>query len=394
MPIKSIKDIAIREKRVFVRVDFNVPMDKQKNITDTTRIEAAIPTIRYALDHNAKVIVASHLGRPEGERKPEYSMEPVATKLAEIMNVDVVFFEDCIGMGAQQMVRELKPGQVLVLENLRFYPGEGDNDTAFAKELAKLCDVYINDAFGVSHRKNASVYALPLLMENKGMGFLMEKEITELGKLLNFKHGDGFIAILGGAKVSDKIGIIRSLLETADSLLIGGAMAYTFLATKGVKLGKSLVEVDKIPIAQEVLKGAEARKVKVFLPVDHVAAVSMETTDTKVFGNNDFPPDLMGFDIGPETVALYTEEVQKAKTIFWNGPLGVFEKEPFSHGSIALAKAVGDSSAHTVIGGGDSIAMMNEAGVANKIKHISTGGGASLEFLRDKTLPGVEALKG
>jgi len=393
MAIKSIKDIAIREKRVFIRTDFNVPMDKQGNITDTTRIEAAIPTIRHALEHNAKVIVASHFGRPDGERKHEYTMEPVAAKLAELMEVEVVFFEDCIGMGAQQMVRELKPGQVLVLENLRFYPGEGDNDTAFAKDLAKLCDVYINDAFGVSHRKNASVHALPLLMETKGMGFLMEKEITELGKLLNFKHGDGFTAILGGAKVSDKIGIIRSLLETADTLLIGGAMAYTFLAAKGVKLGRSLVEQDKIQVAAEVLKGAEARRVILLLPVDHVAASAMEATETKVFGNDDFPAELIGFDIGPKTVKLYTDEVKKAKTIFWNGPMGVFEKEPFAQGSIALAKAVGEAKAHTVTGGGDSIAMMNKAGVAAKIGHISTGGGASLEFIRDKTLPGVEALK-
>lgn len=393
MAIKSIKDLAIREKRVFIRTDFNVPMDKQGNITDTTRIEAAIPTIRYAVEHNARVIVASHFGRPDGQRKPEYTMEPVAAKLAELMGIEVTFFEDCIGMGPQQMVREIKPGQVLVLENLRFYPGEGDNDGAFAKDLAKLCDVYINDAFGVSHRKNASVHALPLLMETKGMGFLMEKEITELGKLVNFKHGDGFTAILGGAKVSDKIGIIRSLLDSVDALLIGGAMAYTFLAAKGITLGKSLVEKDKVTVAAEILKGAEARKVKLLLPEDHVAALSIDDTETRVFGNDAFPAEMIGFDIGPKTIKKYAAEVAKAKTIFWNGPMGVFEKAPFAGGSVALAEAVGNSKAHTVTGGGDSVSMMNKAGVASKIGHISTGGGASLEFIQDKTLPGVEALK-
>ncbi|HSA32988.1 MAG TPA: phosphoglycerate kinase [bacterium] len=393
MVIKSIRDLAIREKRVFIRTDFNVPMDKQGNITDTTRIEAAIPTIRYAVEHNARVIVASHFGRPDGQRKPEYTMEPVAAKLAELMGIEVTFFEDCIGMGPQQMVREIKPGQVLVLENLRFYPGEGDNDGAFAKDLAKLCDVYINDAFGVSHRKNASVHALPLLMETKGMGFLMEKEITELGKLVNFKHGDGFTAILGGAKVSDKIGIIRSLLDSVDALLIGGAMAYTFLAAKGITLGRSLVEKDKVTVAAEILKGAEARKVRLLLPEDHIAALSMDDTETQVFGNKDFPADMIGFDIGPKTVKKYAAEIGKAKTIFWNGPMGVFEKAPFAKGSVALAEAVGNSEAHTVTGGGDSVSMMNKAGVASKIGHISTGGGASLEFIQDKTLPGVEALK-
>ncbi len=393
MAIKSIKDLAIREKRVFIRTDFNVPMDKQGRITDTTRIEAAIPTIRHAIEHNARVIVASHFGRPDGERKMEYSMEPVAAKLAELMDIEVIFFEDCIGMGAQQMVRDLKPGQVLVLENLRFYPGEGDNDGAFAKELSKLCDIYINDAFGVSHRKNASVHALPLLMETKGMGFLMEKEITELGKLLHFKHGDGFTAILGGAKVSDKIGIIRSLLDSVDALIIGGAMAYTFLAAKGVKLGKSLVEQDKVGVALEIIKGADARKVKLLLPVDHLAATGIDATETKVFGNDDFADGYLGFDIGPKTIKLYADEVAKAKTIFWNGPMGVFEKDIFAKGSIALAHAVGDAKAFTVTGGGDSVSMMNKAGVADKIGHISTGGGASLEFIRDKTLPGVEALK-
>lgn len=393
MAIKSIKDLAIREKRVFIRTDFNVPMDKQGNITDTTRIEAAIPTIRYAVEHSARVIVASHFGRPDGQRKPEYTMEPVAAKLAELMGIEVTFFEDCIGMGPQQMVREIKPGQVLVLENLRFYPGEGDNDAAFARELAKLCDVYINDAFGVSHRKNASVHALPLMMETKGMGFLMEREITELGKLVNFKHGDGFVAILGGAKVSDKIGIIRSLLDSADALLIGGAMAYTFLAAKGITLGRSLVEKDKVTVAAEILKGAEARKVRLLLPEDHVAARSIDDTETQLFVNKDFPDDMIGFDIGPKTLKKYAAEVAKAKTIFWNGPMGVFEKAPFAQGSVALAEAVGNSKAHTVTGGGDSVSMMNKAGVAAKIGHISTGGGASLEFIQDKTLPGVEALK-
>jgi len=368
-------------------------MDNEGNITDSTRIEKALPTIRHALEHNARLIIASHLGRPDGEKISKYSMEPVAAKLAELLDRDIIFFEDCVGMGAQQMVRDLKPGQILVLENLRFYAEEEKNESSFAKELAKLCDVYINDAFGVSHRKHASVYALPELVSDKGMGFLMEVEVKELGKLLGMKRGDGFTAILGGAKVSDKIGIIRPLLDSADKLIIGGAMAYTFLAAKGIELGKSLVERDKIDIAKDILKSAEVRKVQVFLPVDHIASKEIDETDTKVCYNEFFPDDMMGFDIGPKTVENYIEAIKGSKHIFWNGPMGVFEKEIFAKGSIAIAHAVAESGAHTVAGGGDSVSLINMTGLENKFSHVSTGGGASLEFLKFGSLPGVDVLK-
>ncbi len=391
--MKSIRELALREKRVLIRADFNVPMDANGQITNINRIERVIPTIKHALEHNARVIIASHLGRPNGEKNLKYTLEPVARKIAELMERDVIFFEDCVGMGAQQMVRDLKPGQILMLENLRFYQEELDNDSSFARGLAKLCDVYINDAFGVSHRINASVNALPKIVDTKGMGLLMEKEISELSKLLGFRHGDGFAAILGGAKVSDKIGLIRSLLDVADTILVGGAMAYTFLTAKGIDMGSSLVEHDKIAVAKDILKGAEARKVKFLLPVDHVAAESMDSVDTRYFTNDDFEDGFMGFDIGPETVELYSRALESAKYILWNGPMGVFEKPQFSKGSLDLAAAVAESGAHTVTGGGDSVSLMKNAGVTEKIDHISTGGGASLEFLKNHTLPGIEALK-
>ncbi len=390
----AINELAIREKRLFIRVDFNVPMENGV-ITDTTRIERALPTIRHALNHKSRIILASHLGRPKGEKKPEFTLEPVAAKLAEMLADEVseiLFFEDSVGMGAQQMVRELKPGRILMLENLRFHPGETENSRSFAKELARLCDIYINDAFGVSHRKNASVYALPQLMETKGMGLLMKNEIEKLSKLFGLSHGDGLVAIIGGAKVSDKIGIIRTLLDSADTIIIGGAMAYTFLEAQGHRMGKSLVERDKLDIAHDIMTGAEARGVKILFPVDHVAATSIDERDTTVFTNTDFPADMAAFDIGPETLELYKNAVKDARYVLWNGPMGVFEKEQFAAGSFALAEAVADLDAYTVAGGGDSAALMDKAGVAERLTHVSTGGGASLEFLQHKTLPGLEVL--
>jgi len=391
--MKTIKELALREKRVFIRTDFNVPMDEEKNITDATRIEAALPTIKYALDHNSRIILASHLGRPKGEKNVEYSLEPVAAKLAELLDREVIFFEDCIGMGAQQMVRDLKPGNIVVLENLRFYAEEEANESGFARELAKLCDVYINDAFGVSHREHASVHSLPKLVDDSAAGFLMEKEIEELSKLFKYKQGEKFTAILGGAKVSDKIGIIRSLLENVDTLIVGGAMAYTFLAAKGVKLGASLVEKDKIDVAKEILKGAEARNVRVMLPTDHIAAESIESTETSYYTNDDFPSEMMGFDIGDKTIDEYSEAIRNSKVIFWNGPMGVFEKEQFEKGSVIVSNVVAESDAYTVAGGGDTVALINKVGIESSVDHISTGGGASLKFLKSKTLPGIEVLK-
>ncbi len=390
--MKSLKEISVREKRVFLRTDFNVPMENGK-ITDTTRIEAALPTIKYLLERNVRLIIASHLGRPGGEKKPEYSMEPVAVKLSEYLDTKIIFFEDSIGMGVQQMVRDLKPGNILVLENLRFYKAEKKNEQFFARELAKLADVYVNDAFGVSHRKNASVYALPEMMEDKAAGFLIEKEVANLSKLFTFKHGDRFTAIIGGAKVSDKIGLLKSLLDNVDSMLIGGAMAYTFLAAKGIETGKSLVEKDKIAVAKEILRGAEARNVEIELPLDHIVASNIDSEETSVCGNSDFPENMMGFDIGEKTIEKYSRIIRNSKAIFWNGPMGVFEKEQFSKGSMEIANAVGNSEAYTVAGGGDSVAMIKKAGVTEKIDHISTGGGASLEFIQNKTLPCIELLK-
>ncbi len=391
--VKSISELAIREKRVFIRTDYNIPLDNEGNITNINRIERTLPTIKHALEHNSRVILASHLGRPDGDRDPVYSLEPIATILAEVLERDVFFFEDCVGMGAQQMVRDLKPGQVLVLENLRFNPEEKKNSAVFARELAKMCDVYINDAFGVSHRKEASVNALPLMVDTKGMGLLMKTEIEELSKLIGLKRGEGFYSIIGGAKVLDKIAIIRPLLEVVDRIMIGGAMSYTFLAAKGIKLGKSRVEEDKISIAREIIRGAEARGVDLLLPIDHVAADSIDSVETEIYTNDNFPQDKMALDIGPETVKMYVDKLEGCNYMLWNGPMGVFEKEQFAKGSISLAKAVANLDAHTVAGGGDSVSLMKKAGVKDLFTHISTGGGASLEFLKNNTLPGIDVLK-
>jgi 3-phosphoglycerate kinase len=392
--VKCINELAIREKRVFIRTDYNVPIDEEGNITNINRIERTLPTIKHALEHNARVIIASHLGRPKaGERDPMYSLEPIAAILAEVLEREVFFFEDCEGMGATQMVRDLKPGQVLVLENLRFNENEKKNSTSFARELAKLCDVYINDAFGVSHREDASVNALPKMVDTRGMGFLMKTELEELSKLIGLQRGDGFYSIIGGAKVLDKISIIRPMLEVVDRIMIGGAMAYTFLAAKGIRLGNSRIEEDKISIAKETIKGAHARGVDLLLPVDHIAADDINSTETEVYTNDNFPEDKMALDIGPETVKLYKEKLEGVKRLFWNGPMGVFEKEQFANGSIDLARAVVETDAYTIAGGGDSVSLMKKAGVKDRFTHISTGGGASLEFLKNNTLPGIEVLK-
>ena len=387
----SINELALREKRVFIRVDYNVPM-KDGVITDDTRIRQSLPTIEFALKNKSRIILASHLGRPKGEKKKELTLEPVAARLSELLDQEIYFFEDSVGMGAQQMVRDMKPGQILMLENLRFYSEEVENVNSFARDLEKLCDIYINDAFAVSHRKNASVYALPKLVETKGVGLLMKNELEKLSKLFKLTHGDGFHAIIGGAKVSDKIGIIRSMLDSADTIIIGGAMAYTFLAAQGHEMGHSLVERDKISLAKDILLGAEARNVEFLLPIDHIAAETIDSTETAVYTTKEFQQELSAFDIGPETLKLYQKKVADAHFVLWNGPMGVFEKEQFATGSIELAKTVANLDAYTVAGGGDSASLMNKAGIADKLSHLSTGGGASLEFLQRKTLPALEVL--
>ena len=392
MAVKTIRDFNIEGKRVFIRVDFNVPQDKKTGaITDDTRIKASLPTINYALEKNARIILASHLGRPKGKVAKEFSLFPVAEKLSELISKDVTFPDDCVGDGVKKIVKDMQPGQVVLLENLRFHPEEEANDPAFSEKLASLCEIYINDAFGTAHRAHASTVGMTKYVAEKGVGFLMEKELQYLGKLLESPETP-FIAILGGAKVSDKIPVIQNLLGKVNEVLICGAMAYTFLLSEGQPAGKSLVEEDKVGLAKEILERAQSRKVGILLPVDHVAAKALEpNAAASVVGK--IPADLMALDIGPKTIELYKKEISKAKTIFWNGPAGAFETPPFDKGTMELARAVAGSGAMSVIGGGDSVSAVNKAGVADKITHISTGGGASLEFLEGQELPGVAALK-
>ncbi len=390
--MRAITELAIREKRVLIRTDFNVSLKEDGTVADDTRIVASLPTIKHALDYNCRIIIASHIGNPRGTRNQAFSLEPVGARLAELLDREIVFFEDCIGMGAQQMVRDLKPGNILLLENLRFYEGEENNETGFARMLAKLCDVYINDAFAVSHREHASVSALPSIMEDKAAGILMLKEHKALSNLLRYSRGDGFTVVMGGANISDKIALIRSFLSVADKIIIGGAMAYTFLAAKGINVGTSFVEQDKISIAQDIIKGAEVRGVKLVLPVDHIVAKNIDEKEGYVFSNDNFPENLSAYDIGPATEDLFSEEIRRSNAVFWNGPMGASEKEPFTKGSLKIAKAIAGSEAYTVAGGGDTVAIINMAGVGENFDHISTGGGASLAFLKKGTLPAIDIL--
>ncbi len=394
MALKTIRDFELEGKRVFLRVDFNVPQDKQTGaISDDTRIQAALPTINFALEKKARLILASHLGRPKGKVDPTFTLMPVAERLSELIEKDVIFPDDCVGDGVKKIVREMEPGSVVLLENLRFHPEEEANDPAFSEKLAGLCDIYINDAFGTAHRAHSSTAGIAAYVPDKGVGLLMEKEIEYLGKLLESPERP-FVTILGGAKVSDKIGVIQNLIGKVDEILICGAMAYAFLLGRGLAVGTSLVEEDKAKTAAEILSRAESRGVKILLPVDHVVAKAVEpNAETKIVSSEKMPFDLMGLDIGPKTIELYKKEIGKAKTIFWNGPAGVFETPPFDQGTMELAKAVAGSGAMTVIGGGDSVSAVNKAGVADKITHISTGGGASLEFLEGIKLPGIAALE-
>src|SRR6266404_3525181 len=396
----SIRDLNLKNKRVFIRVDFNVPLDEHGRVTDDTRIVETLPTIDYALQHRAHVILASHLGRPKGKPNPKMSLRPVAEHLRILLDktksrdCNVGFSPDCIGWEAEEMVKKLEPGQVLLLENLRFHPEEEANDEKFSKSLAKLTEVYVNDAFGSAHRAHASTAGITRFVEKAAAGLLMQKELEYLGKATTHPEKP-FVAIIGGAKVSDKIDVIRNLLTKVDALLIGGAMAYTFLKAQGKQVGKSLVEDDKLELAKSLLQDAEGRKIRLLLPLDNVIAEKIEAdAKTAVVRTNDGIPDgQMGLDIGPETIAAFSKEIAGARTIVWNGPMGVFEVAPFARGTMKIAEAVaGNRAATSIVGGGDSVAAVHQSGLADKITHISTGGGASLEFLAGRKLPGVEAL--
>ena len=391
MDKRTLKDINVAGKKVLVRVDYNVPMDDNGNITDDTRIKASLPTLKYLLKHKAAVIIMAHLGRPKGQPVPKYSLKPVAAHLSQLLKKPVAFAEDCIGPKAQEAAANLKSGDVLVLENLRYHNEEEANDLKFAEELASLAEAYVNDGFGVSHRAHASVEGVTHFLPAVA-GFLMEKEVKYLGNAVD-KPEHPFAAILGGAKVSDKIAVIDSLMTKADVILIGGGMANTFLAAEGYKMGKSLVEQENIAIAAKLLKKAKAKKVKMLLPIDVVAAAAF-AADAKheVDDVDKINQEYMALDIGPKTAALYADTIKKMKTVVWNGPMGVFEMAPFANGTKTVAKAMADSKAITVVGGGDSAAAINKWNLAKKITHVSTGGGASLEYLEGKGLPGVLAL--
>lgn len=389
---KTIADIDASGKKVFIRVDYNVPMDENQNITNDTRIRATLPTLNYLLEKNAALVIACHLGRPKGERVAKFSVRPVADRLAELIGREVKFAPDCVGPEAEKMASQLKPGEILLLENLRYHKEEEKNDPAFAKQLASLADVAVNDAFGVSHRAHASVEGITKYVEMVA-GFLMEKEIKFVGQTVANPERP-FVAIIGGAKVSDKIGVISNLLDKVDTLIIGGGMAHTFDAAKGYEIGKSICEPDKYELALELLKKAEAKGVKVVLPVDLVIADDFKAdAKTRIVDVDKLDdPSWQALDSGPKTSALYTEALKDAKTVIWNGPMGVFEFDAFAKGTEAVAKAVAASSAVSIVGGGDSIAALKKTGLSDQITHISTGGGATLEFLEGKVLPGIAAL--
>ncbi len=392
--IKSIKDLPIENKTVFLRVDFNVPLEDGK-ITDDSRIREALPTIQHALDRGARLVLASHLGRPKPGKTEGLSLEPCGTRLAELLNVEVHLPDDCIGDAPKKVVHDLRAGQICLLENLRFHAEEEKNDEAFAQKLAELADVYVDDAFGAVHRAHASVAGMAKLFRDRGCGFLLEKEIAALGKLVGAPDKP-YVAVLGGAKVSDKIAVVEALLEQVSTLIIGGAMANTFLAAQGTNLQASKVEADKLSLARTILERAKSKHVTVLLPEDLVVAQSLEASAGTVVAAGAVPELHMALDIGPRSVARFAAALTGAKTVFWNGPMGLFEKAPFSAGTFGLARAMADCGAFTVVGGGDSAAAVHAAGegVAAKMSHISTGGGASLELIEGKKLPGIEVLRG
>ena len=388
---KTIEDIDVSGKKVLVRCDFNVPLDENKNITDETRINAALPTIKYLLEHKAAVILCSHLGRPKGEFNMKYSLAPVAKRLSEKLGFEVKLAKDVIGPDAKKLAAEVKPGQAVLLENVRFHAEEEKNDPAFAKELASMAEIYVSDAFGTVHRAHASTAGVAEYLPAVA-GFLIGKELNFLGKAVTNPERP-FVAILGGAKVKDKIGVITNLIEKVDTLLIGGGMAYTFMKATGGEIGNSLCDDERLSLALELLDKAKAKGVKLLLPVDNVCGKEFNNdTEQMVCESGKIPEGWEGLDIGPKTVELFSKEIKAAKTVVWNGPMGVFEMPNFAKGTLAIATAMAESDATTIIGGGDSAAAVTQMGLASKMSHISTGGGASLEFLEGKTLPGVAAL--
>ena len=392
MDKKTVKDVDLRGKKVFVRCDFNVPMDENQNITDNTRIVAALPTIKYLIEQNCKVILASHLGRPKGEVKPEFSLKPVAKELSRLLNKEVIMAKDVIGEDAMAKAANLKEGEIMLLENVRFHREETDNDPEFAKKLASMAEIYVNDAFGAAHRAHASTAGIAAYIPAVS-GFLIEKELTVLGNAINNPERP-FMAILGGAKVSDKIGVIDSLLDKVDTLMIGGGMAYTFFKAQGYNVGNSLCEVEKTDLALEAMEKAKAKGVKLLLPIDtKIGKEFKPDTESKTVAWTEIPDEWEGFDIGEKTIEMFKNELQSAKTVIWNGPLGLFEFDQFAIGTNEIAKTLADLEATTIIGGGDSAAAVTKAGLADKMTHISTGGGASLEFLEGKKLPGIECLQ-
>lgn len=388
--IRTISELPIEGRRVFIRVDFNVPLDGA-TITDDTRITAALPTIKHAMERGARVILASHLGRPKGGPDPKFSLEPAGARLAELLGTDIVLADDCIGDGPRKVVTDLRDGQVAMLENLRFHAEEESNDENFAKELAKFCDVYINDAFGAAHRAHASVSALPQLVSERGAGFLMERELSALGRFRG-EVEKPFVLVLGGAKVSDKIGVVEAMFSKVNTIIVGGAMANTFLAASGLPVGKSKIEDDKLALARSLVQSAKEKGVALLLPTDVVVADSLDAEGGEVVLATAIPEGKMALDIGPSSIAAFGDVLARARTVLWNGPMGLFEKPAFAKGTLGVANAIASAPGFSVVGGGDSVAAVQEANLADKFGHVSTGGGASLEFLEGKKLPGVASL--
>ena len=390
----SIRDLKLAGQRVFIRADFNVPLDGGK-VSDDTRIRETLPTLRLAIERGACLVLASHLGRPKGQVNPKYSLKPVAARLQEMLGKPVQFAADCVGSDAEAKSKALRDGDVLLLENVRYHAEEEKDDLEFSRQLAALCDgLFVCDAFGSAHRAHASVVGITKFVRQAAAGLLMEKELAYLGKAIS-NPDRPFVAVLGGAKVSDKIEVVQNLMKLADAMLIGGAMAYTFLKSQGKPVGKSLVENDKLDLARNLLHEAGSGNFRLRLPVDHVLAQSPDSSATKIASIDETPESWMGLDIGPKTIAEFEKEISSARMIVWNGPLGMFEKPAFSQGTLAIARAVANATlkgAASIVGGGDSVAAVEQAGVASQISHISTGGGASLEFLAGETLPGVAAL--
>lgn len=394
--IKTLKEIDVKDKRVLLRLDLNVPLDAKQEITDNTRIKAALPTIRYLFDQGAKIIIASHLGRPKGEFNEKYSLKPVAEELAKLLNQPILFLEDCVGQEIKEVVEEMGESSIALLENVRFYSQETDNNPQFAKDLADLAEVYVNDAFGTAHRAHASTAGVTEFIQTKAIGFLIEKELDFLVNKIN-EPNRPFVVVLGGAKVSDKIGVIEALIEKADSIIIGGGMAYTFMLAEGKSTGDSLVEPDKVDLAKNIIQKAKDKNVKLHLPTDWLITDKVDF-EKQALGNQkiaeeEIPSGWEGVDIGPKSISAFKEILSDAKTILWNGPLGIFEIPDSSKGSFEIAKAVANTDSISIIGGGDCVKAANNSGVQDKITFLSTGGGATLQLIEGKQLPGIEALK-